>query len=267
MNKKFTPLAIILLVAIFSISSFGIISYIKRPISSADYRQEKDKLYKDEILAAEEGIFRGKKFSSDMFNHNIHQWKEYKKYFENKPNMRGLEIGSHEGRSTLWAAINYFNGPGSTLEAIDTWGFYKELYQDPTVYNNFLFNLKHQIELGKVIPIRARSKEILLKFNLEVLDGTRKLYDFIYIDALHESRHVIEDTILAWGLLKNNGILIFDDYLLEQDNHKSSTKFALDFFMDAFMGQYEVLHKGYQLHIRKILTETFDPVKADVKGL
>ena len=201
-------------------------------------------------------IFQGKVFSSDWFSKNIPHWEKHKKYFDHKPDMRGLEIGSFEGRSTLWAAKNYFNGQGSTLEAIDTWEGSVEHQNGAyltSIYSNFLFNLKDQIKSGQVIPIKARSKDTLMRFNLEVLDGRRKLYDFIFIDGAHDAKSVAEDAILSWDLLKKGGILIFDDYTWRGEKASpDEPKSAIDFFMHAYAGKYEILHKDYQLHIRKI---------------
>lgn len=224
---------------------------------------------------AEDGV----KFSKDYFSQNIPQWQKYKSRFENKPNMRGLEIGSFEGRSTLWLTQNYFNGSNSTLEAIDTWkgsvehrGF-NNLDQ---LYDTFLSNLKKYIKSGHVIPVKGRSKDILLRFNLEVLEGKRKRYNFIYVDGAHDAVSVAEDAVLAWSLLEVGGILIFDDYLwplssyadlLKVDailmvnryswrfsNYPSHSvpKPAIDFFLYAYAGQYKILHQDYQVHIEKL---------------
>ena len=37
-------------------------------------------------------------------------------------------------------------------------------------------------------------------------------FDIIYIDGNHEPEYVLEDAVLSFRKLKNNGIMIFDDY-------------------------------------------------------
>ena len=46
-------------------------------------------------------------FSSDCFSHHINDWNKYKSFFEGKNNIKCLEVGSYEGRSTIYIAENY----------------------------------------------------------------------------------------------------------------------------------------------------------------
>ena len=41
----------------------------------------------------------------------------------------------------------------------------------------------------------------------------KNYYDFIYIDGDHTNEGVFIDSVLSFPLLKNGGIIIFDDYL------------------------------------------------------
>ena len=57
--------------------------------------------------------------------------------------------------------------------------------------------------------MKMTSYEALLKLN------TQKpivQFDIIFIDASHEARDVMSDAVLSFPLLKEGGILIFDDY-------------------------------------------------------
>ena len=45
-------------------------------------------------------------FTVDWFSHNIPSWDIYLNNFKNKPNLNFLEIGSFQGRSTVWLLEN-----------------------------------------------------------------------------------------------------------------------------------------------------------------
>jgi hypothetical protein len=60
------------------------------------------------------------------------------------------------------------------------------------------------------------------------------------------------DTLFSWDLLKNGGILIFDDYKWDYAlPMEMRPTFALDVFLILFQDEFEVLIKDYQLIIRK----------------
>ncbi len=78
-------------------------------------------------------------------------------------------------------------------------------------------------------------------------------FHIIYIDGDHVARAVLEDAVLSWRLLKAGGLIIFDDYAWE---HQREPPFrplmAIDFFTEVFRGQVEVLHRDYQVILKKI---------------
>jgi hypothetical protein len=53
-------------------------------------------------------------------------------------------------------------------------------------------------------------------------------------------------------LLKRGGILIFDDYLWNQDIPiEDRPQIAIDNFLNEFASQLAILHKGYQVIVKK----------------
>jgi hypothetical protein len=78
-------------------------------------------------------------------------------------------------------------------------------------------------------------------------------YHIIYIDGDHMAASVLEDAVLSWRLLKIGGLLIFDDYDWE---HQREPPFrplmAVDFFTEVFRPKVEVVHRDYQLVLRKM---------------
>ncbi|MFN7038769.1 MAG: class I SAM-dependent methyltransferase [Alphaproteobacteria bacterium] len=206
-----------------------------------------------------------KKFNEDWFSHNIKVWDNYKSQFNGLPNKRCLEIGSYEGRSSIYMAENFCNGKGSYIDAVDPWDESLENLNDKIaelhkkfiykgLYERFKDNLKDYIAEGRVNAHRGKSADILLKLIQEVKEGKREKYDLIYIDGSHSAKDVLVDAVLAWELLKNDGLMLFDDYkwTMFTDTPWLNPTVAIDGFLNSYDTMYEVLHKDYQLHIRKL---------------
>jgi hypothetical protein len=72
--------------------------------------------------------------------------------------------------------------------------------------------------------------------------------DFVYVDGSHAPSDTLSDACMAWGMLKPQGIMLFDDY---QYPHEP-TKVGIDAFLAGFEGQYEIVINNYQLGVKKI---------------
>lgn len=57
------------------------------------------------------------------------------------------------------------------------------------------------------------------------------MYDIVYIDGAHDTLNVLSDALLGWGLLREGGLMIFDDYDWKDDKGVSAVKVGLDHFM------------------------------------
>ena len=171
-----------------------------------------------------------------------------------------LEIGSFEGKSTVWFLENILLNEKSTITCIDPWTTYSQNNNSFDSYNkvdsewNFTDNKNiflHNIYLSgfknKVIIEQGFSNEILPKFILD-----KKKYDIIFIDGNHTSPFVITDGIMSWYLLKEGGLMIFDDYLWSDSNSTLSPKLAVDSFINCFRDYIEVIWSEYRLVIKKI---------------
>ncbi len=192
-------------------------------------------------------------FTSDWFSHNIPVWDNYKSLFFNKPNMHCLEIGSFEGRSTIYTVENYCNGNGSYVDALDTWegSFEHSKFLKMNLYERFLNNVKQYTNEGKIRVHKGYSSKTLMTFI-----QNEKKYDFIYVDASHVARDVLMDAVLSWELLKIGGVMAFDDYQWSdyssgKEISSMSPKPAIDGFLSSNFNTYDLLHKDYQIHILK----------------
>jgi hypothetical protein len=67
------------------------------------------------------------------------------------------------------------------------------------------------------------------------------------VDGSHASDAALTDACMAWGLLKQGGVMLFDDYEYPHE----PTKVGIDAFLDGFAGKYEVILTNYQLAVQK----------------
>ena len=190
-------------------------------------------------------------FTEDWFSENnpekvVRQFDEFLSEFKDKPLMF-LEIGSFEGMSTIWMLENILTNKESRLFCIDAWA---EWTGDAFV--RFVENINKTGLKDKVRIVKGDSSEELRIF-------PKEYFDFIYVDGDHDERAVIKDAIGSFRVLKKGGIIAFDDYLLgirypNSPGSKAmngSTKKAIDYFLDVFQDELEIIHKDYQVWIRK----------------
>jgi predicted O-methyltransferase YrrM len=100
---------------------------------------------------------------------------------------------------------------------------------------------------NRVTKVVGGSVQSLVK-----LGAARAEFDLIYIDADHRRDAVMVDTLLAWPLLRNGGIVIWDDYLFHPElSIGDRPQQAVDLFVASRQGEAVVLHQGYQVIAQK----------------
>jgi predicted O-methyltransferase YrrM len=190
-------------------------------------------------------------FTQDWFSEKnpekvVLQFEEFLSEFKGKPCMF-LEIGSFEGMSTIWMLENILTEESSQIFCIDAWA---EWTGDAFV--RFVSNINKTGFRNKVHIVKGDSSEELRVF-------PNHYFDFIYVDGNHDEKAVIKDAIGSFRVLKRGGIIAFDDYLLGvryPNSHGSkamngSAKKAIDYFIETFKDELDVIHNDYQLWIRK----------------
>lgn len=163
-----------------------------------------------------------------------------------------LEIGSFEGRATVWMAENILEGQ-SYITCIDTWQGGEE-HADldmGSVEKRFDHNmnvLKAKYPNLYIDKMKFKSTKALA----HLLDRRISTYDFIYVDGSHVAQDVLTDACMAWPLLNKGGLMVFDDYLWGNPaNPLHNPKMAIDAFVTMFGEQIQVMHVGYQFVVRK----------------
>lgn len=195
-------------------------------------------------------------FATDWFSNNIPIWERILSPLRGKPGVQFLEIGSWEGRSACWLLEHVITDPASMLTCIDTFALspaqrtaishtITPLPLDFDPEKRFEENIRAIGAEDRVITLKGESQDILRALPTAYYDG-------IYIDGSHASADVLTDAVLSWGLLKQGGILIFDDYNLSlSPDPLLHPKIAIDAFLENFSGRYELLEKGWQVILRK----------------
>ena len=224
------------------------------PFEISYFRRQKNKRLRRQYQAllpdGWQKWFEGKEFSTDWTTGNYPFWCGALQDLRNQP-VELLEIGSWEGRSAVFL-LNYLTK--ANITCVDTFAGCKEnlatpsdVEQLPFIEQRFERNLA---QFGsRTTKAKGPSLEILGR-----LASTGKKFDVIYVDGSHERDMAMGDSILSWQMLNNGGYLIWDDYgggheYPDADHVKS----AIDVFLKWHRGEFDLIHKGYQVIIRRTL--------------
>lgn len=177
-------------------------------------------------------------FSKDWFTYNIPVWQKNLKPYKGRAGLAYLEIGVYEGRSFFWMLENILTHPGAQAAALDIF--------PETILETFLRNLEISGFKNKTTLIKGYSQQELRKLPFDS-------FDIIYVDASHTAADVLSDAVLSWDLLKTGGVMILDDYGLDPElPEELRPKGAIDAFITANRDSIQLLHRKYQVVLKKI---------------
>lgn len=190
-------------------------------------------------------------FTQDWFSINIPVWQHFLTQYVNMPDLRVLEIGSWEGRSTCWMLDHLLTHPTARITCVDTFAGsveHESLRQDvvQTIEQRFDQNVEKTGTPEKVRKMVGSSQAVLRSL-------IPNSYHLAYIDASHVAADVLEDTLLTWRLVKVGGTIIFDDYGFQfpEGITEAPPKIAVDAFISIFKHKVRLIHQGYQVLIEK----------------
>ena len=176
---------------------------------------------------------------------------------------RILEIGSYEGASTCYLIEKLAAHKKIEIQCVDTWegGIeHKQSQKDMSAVEkrykqNIETALKRVDHRATIIQHKGYSDAILPKL---LAEGKQGYFDFIYVDGSHQAPDVLCDAVLSFKLLKKNGVVVFDDYLW-QENLPYGTdplrcpKLAIDAFTNIYSRKMRIISAPlYQLYVQKI---------------
>ena len=155
-----------------------------------------------------------------------------------------LEIGCFEGLSSTFFADNFIDNEYSNLTCVDPFLTIDNNdhinYLQNNQEMNFDFNMSICKNIDK-IKIHKITSDIFFENN-------NNLYNFIYIDGCHEPDFIKRDMENSFKFLEKNGIMWMNDYM---GGDGIKIRNVMDTFLEKYKGQYELIHKGYQLAIKK----------------
>ncbi|MCA8968283.1 MAG: class I SAM-dependent methyltransferase [Planctomycetes bacterium] len=183
-------------------------------------------------------------YSADWAKHFVHNAASHLEPIAGQP-LRCLEIGVFEGRSARWLFENVLTHPACRYVGIDAWNW----------------DGAEAKARANLAPFLDRT-EFVIGESRDVLCSAcwpQNSFDLVYIDGCHRALSVLTDSVLAWRLLKVGGVCIWDDYRWRSRFWKRKRKprhlrpkEALDAFLMAVTGDYELLFKNYQVGVRKL---------------
>lgn len=200
-----------------------------------------EKLFKLKEINKKKKYFENKYvfFYEDWFFHNINIWEKFLKQLDS---IDYLEIGSFEGRSTVFISENKKT---KSLTAVDTWtGSDEHKNIDfKRVFSNFKKNI---LKTKKKIKFYKKKSQDFFKNNF-------KTFNLIYIDGSHHYEDVKHDLNYAIKFIKTKGYIICDDFLWSFYNKKN------DNAMKAILECYEknkkklvIVYLNYQIIFKRI---------------
>ena len=113
----------------------------------------------------------------------------------------------------------------------------------------------HNIGIAKaaaqqVMILKALSAVALPRL---LADGLAATFDFVYVDGSHFAHDVLADACMSWQLLKERGIMVFDEYAWALDCPvQFRPKVSIDAFTSIFNQQIETVSVGAQYVVRKV---------------
>ncbi|ATE67048.1 class I SAM-dependent methyltransferase [Rhizorhabdus dicambivorans] len=179
---------------------------------------------------------------------------------------RILEIGSFEGASSCYLIDTLATRKDIEIHCIDTWEGGVENAADgwspanmSDVEQRFLDNIRLSVDRAPhkvdVHLHKGRSDLALCKL---LAEGRQGYFDFIYVDGSHQAPDVLCDAVLAFRLLRENGVIAFDDYLWKEPlpygvDPIRCPKPAIDAFTNLYCRKISIISAPlYQLYVRKL---------------
>ena len=179
---------------------------------------------------------------------------------------RILEIGSYEGASTCYLIEKLAPSKALEIHCIDMWEGGIEHKKESgseidmsAVERRFHENTKiaiHKVENDVHLSIHKGFSDFQL--SKLIAEGKQGYFDFIYVDGSHQAPDVLCDALLSFRLLKNNGVIAFDDYLWQEQLHYGTDpircpKPAIDAFTNIYCRKIRIMSAPlYQLYVQKI---------------
>jgi predicted O-methyltransferase YrrM len=160
--------------------------------------------------------------------------------------IRVLQIGAYVGHASEWI-LNHM-AEGSHLTDVDTW----EGTANEEIHGTFDWDDVETTYMERVAPWYGGPLDIFRGTSDEFFSAcSTDEFDFVYIDGSHEKAQVARDAENAWIALAPGGIIAFDDYVWRAPDPANAPRPAIDEFLEAAKGEYDLLISNVQVWLRK----------------
>lgn len=177
-------------------------------------------------------------FGSEIKKHLLH-------YCDTTAENHILEIGCYEGLSSVFFANNLLNHSNSSLTCVDPFMTIDNNDHRSSLEGkeeeNFDYNIAVCDNSSKITVHKITSDEFF-----EIHKPKAQTFNIIYIDGCHIPDYIGRDMENSFQTLKSNGIMWMDDYKANKDTIQ-----LMNNFIDKNKDEIEIIHKGYQLALRK----------------
>jgi SAM-dependent methyltransferase len=244
-RRRYGVIDLVLFTAVLAGILIGWSTFRSRQLTAAAFQSPLSEVRaaQEELIPDSVAYRRQYDFTVNWFTWNIPVWETVLAPFQGKPNVRYLEVGLYEGRSAVWMLEHVLTHPTARLTGVDVF--------DGPHKDRCFANIERTGAPAKATLITGYSQLVLRGLPLNS-------FDIIYVDGSHAKNDVLEDAVLSWRLLREGGILIFDDYRWAgsfvsgtSDSPTDFPKAAIDPFVQCFEKQFDVIHNSYQLILRK----------------
>ena len=173
-----------------------------------------------------------------------------------------LEIGSYCGESTIMMGNFLKKKISFNMTCVDVWKSYEQNHSNSFYLSKFHENLdngnvfrlfKHNIKSSRL----SNNVKIIKGDSNKVLNKIKKKFDIVFIDGSHSYQYVKNDIKHSLSKLKNNGILLIDDYeqSYKDSRHLNLKKLVLVDNVDSFYDckTNNNMHPGVTLAVFEML--------------
>jgi len=166
-----------------------------------------------------------------------------------------LELGSWEGASATWLLCNACDASAdSRLTCVDHYDKLRTAAgaerAQKFAHNTRVTALWPRVNLMADFTVPALSRLLM----------ERREWDLIYVDASHEAHDTLLDAMLSWKGLRQGGMMVFDDYQWPEfpEDSPHHPKAGIDAFLRVHEHELELIHKGYQVIVKKLFPPRFN---------
>jgi Methyltransferase domain len=195
-----------------------------------------------------EEVVRHGTFSEDWFTLHIPTWEPFLEDLDGRT-VRILEIGSYEGLSACFFLWRLREADITCIDTFTGGADYVAYGIDVTdLEGRFDANVA-LVDSSRIRKLKGDSRQLLM----HLVDTEEASFDLVYVDGSHLALDVIIDAALSWQLLRERGIVIFDDYggAPGGADPLRHVQPAVDAFLNLVVEHAEIPHRGRQVIIRK----------------